>query len=454
MEKLSVKSKMGYGSAAAGDAAVYTFTGTFLIFFFTTVAGIQPAVAGTITAIGAVANAVMNPIIGYITDNVMTKWGKRRPFMFVGAFPLLVSTFLLFTALDIIPQIKPLYYGAILIIFWCSYTGYFVPFLALGAEYTDDYDERTSLRSYASFFNMLGTILAMVVPPVLVEFIENQEHSTQMAWAITGFIVGTLASISIWITVAVSKKRDVVKEEELGKKLDLNLKEIFKEYFQLLSLKPMRALLMVSLLFLISYIMFVSDLVYLVTYNFNMAGSQTSFAMLIRSTAGIIVIPFINYIAQKTDKRKAYFICIIFVCVAIAIFRAFGINGEFMLYLFIFITVTATGAYWQLIPAMYYDICEYDYMVTGKMRQGGIVSFQGLTEAIASALGAQLLGLILQFAGFNGDAAVQSPGALLWIENSITIVPVIFMILSLVAMSQYKITKESFKEIKEKIGKK
>lgn len=451
MGKLSVKTKLGYGSAALGDAAVYTFTGTFLIFFFTTVAGVEPAVAGTITAIGAIFNALLNPIIGYITDNTMTRWGKRRPFMFVMAFPLLASTFLLFTAINIVEPIKPFYYGAILVIFWCSYTGYFVPYLALGAEYTNDYDERTSLRSYASFFNMLGTLIAMVGPPALVEILEKQGLETTMAWSITGFVVGTISSASIWVTVAVSKKRDKAKKEELGKKLNLDIKGIFKGYIELLTLKPMRALLFVSLAFLISYILFVSDLVYLITYNFGMSGSQASMALLVRALAGLAFIPIINFVAQRLDKRKAYNICILFVCIGATAFWILGIGSKVQLFIFIFITVIATGTYWQLVPAMYYDICEYDLITTGKMRQGAIVSFQGLTEAIASALGAQLLGLILQFAGFDGDLAVQSETALTWIENSITIVPVVFLILSLVAMKHYNIDKKNFNEIKEKM---
>lgn len=451
MERLSVKTKIGYASAGAGDAAVYTLTGTFLIFFLTTVAGIEPAIAGTITALGAVFNAVFNPIIGYVTDHAMTRWGKRRPFMFIMAFPLLVSTFLLFTALDIVPFIKPIYYGAILIVFWLSYTGYFVPYLALGAEYTSDYDERTSLRSFASFGNMAGTVLAMVVPPLLVEFLENTGLTTKVAWSITGLVVGTLASISIWITVAVSKDKDVVKEEELGKKININLKEIFGEYLELLKLRPMRALLSVSLLFLISYIMFVSDLVYFVTYNFGMDPGHVSIAMMVRSLSGIVVIPLINMIALKTDKRTCYFLCMTFVTIAVLAFRIFGIPSLLMVYVFIMITVTATGTYWQIVPAMYYDICEYDLKVNGKMRQGSIVSFQGLTEAIASALGAQILGIILQLAGFNGDLATQPSQALLWIENSITIIPAIFMVLSMIAMCRYNITKKSFNELKEEL---
>ena len=154
MEKLTFKNKIGYASAAFGDSASYAFINTFLLFFLTTVAGIEPAAAGTITIVGAVWNTLINPIIGYLSDNSATKWGRRRPFMLLMSLPLAASAYLLFTAVDLLPQVKAFYYGAVLIIFWSAYTGFFVPYLALGAEYTQDYDERTELRSYASLFNM------------------------------------------------------------------------------------------------------------------------------------------------------------------------------------------------------------------------------------------------------------------------------------------------------------
>ena len=78
MEKLTFRNKIGYGSAAFGDAASYAFINTFLMFFLTTVAGIAPAAAGTITVIGAVWNTIFNPVIGYLSDNARTRWGRRR----------------------------------------------------------------------------------------------------------------------------------------------------------------------------------------------------------------------------------------------------------------------------------------------------------------------------------------------------------------------------------------
>ena len=89
MEKTTFKDKLGYGIASLGDAICYGLTGAFLMFFLTTIAGIPPAIAGTITAVGAVWNAVINPIIGYYADKVNTRFGKRRPLIFIFSANLL-----------------------------------------------------------------------------------------------------------------------------------------------------------------------------------------------------------------------------------------------------------------------------------------------------------------------------------------------------------------------------
>lgn len=107
MEKLTFRSKIGYASAAFGDAAAYALINTFLMFFLTTVAKIPPAAAGAITIAGALWNTLINPIAGYLSDNAATKWGRRRPFMFLMAVPMAAALYMLFTAVDLIPQIRP-----------------------------------------------------------------------------------------------------------------------------------------------------------------------------------------------------------------------------------------------------------------------------------------------------------------------------------------------------------
>ena len=99
------------------------------------------------------------------------------------------------------------------------------------------------------------------------------------------------------------------------------------------------------------------------------------------------------------------------------------------------------------MPSVFYDVCEYDRIVNGKEREGTILSFQGLVEALASGIGVQLLGVILQSAGFVGDAVVQSQRAMTWIYNSTTVIPVLLLACAAIALYKYPINKEVYEEL-------
>ncbi|MCI9595740.1 MAG: MFS transporter [Firmicutes bacterium] len=452
MEKLTFKSKIGYASAALGDAASYALINMFLLFFLTTVAGIEPAAAGTITIVGALWNTLINPIVGYISDNAATKWGRRRPFMFMMSMPIAASVFMLFTAVGVVPEIKALYYGAILVIFWTAYTGFFVPYLALGAEYTQDYNERTELRSYASVFNMLGNLIGMVLPSIFVDFLCGLGLSQAGAWSVTGTMVGIFSMISIMITVKAAKTKDLdCASKDVPSLPKFSLKEIFGEYWQVLKLKPIQYLLFTSLFALISYAIFSSALIYYFTYNHGLSASAISGMLLYRTGVCIVLIFIAKRLSAATDKRTVLLLVFAVGAVSVTIEKFIGVHGMVQLLIFVFFVAISTSIYWQLMPAIIYDVCEYDELETGKKRQGAIVSLQGLVEALATGIGTQVLGIVLQIGGFDGEAAAQTETALRWVETSVTVLPAIFLVLALAALYKYPITKKRFQEIQKEL---
>lgn len=451
--RLTVRGKLGYASASFGDAASYSFINTFLLFFLTTVAGIEPAAAGAIIIVGSVWNTIINPIIGYLSDNCASKWGRRRPFLIFMAPALGASVFMLFTAMDIIPAVKPLYYGAMLMIFWTSFTGFFVPHLALGAEYTHDYNERTDLRSYASILNMTGTLVGMVLPSLMADFFVDKGLSLSAAWSCTGAIVGLTSMISILITGRASKTRDVPCQIEGRRALPkINVRELFGEYLGVIKLKPVVYLMLTSLFALICNTMLSSDLMYYFTYNQQMEATEISLMFLYKTVIAILLILVVKQVSRRTDKRTALMLDFVVGAIGITIMFFVGADTPVMLFVFMLCVTISTSIYWQLMPAIIYDVCEYDELETGHQRQGVIVSLQGLVEALAAGLGAQLLGIVLQIAGFDGEAAVQTETALKAVESSVTILPACFLVMALLCLKKYPITKERFAEIQRQLA--
>lgn len=443
MGKTSFKEKLGYGIASMGDAVGYGLTSTFLLFFLTTIAGISPANAGTIVAVGALWNAIVNPVIGYYADMVNTRFGKRRPLIFGFSIPLLATMFLLFTNVEIPITVKSIYYGILLMLYWTSYTGFVVPYLALGADYTSDYDDRTVLRLFGSFFNMVGNMITMVMPTMMVGIMENCGMTTAEAWSVTGLSLGIITFVTNMVTVVAARKKDIC-PKSLSKP---KKKGIIKEYLSVATLKPMKPLIWASLLALIGYTMVISNLVYYFTYNMNLSPGEISAAMMARAILGTAFIPIMGKIILKTDRREALIGAYVIGSIGLCIIKFFNLPMDVTMVMYIFFSTVVTSIYWQVMPGIFYDVCEYDRIENGKMRSATIVSFQGLVEAFAAGIGGQLLGIILEISGFVGDSRIQSEAACRWIENSGTIIPVIFFILTCIALYKYPLNKKIYNEM-------
>lgn len=450
MEKTTVSEKIGYGIASLGDAVGFGLVGTFLMFFLTNVASVPPAIAGTVTIIGTVWNALFNPIMGYCADKVRTGFGRRRPVILLFSVPLSATMFFLFTDIDMPIAIKPVYYSVMLILFWTCFTGFFVPYSALGAAYTSDYNDRTILRLFASFFNSAGTVLAMIAPTILVDVFCSSGMTLDGAWSATGGILGIITTVSIVITVAVSGKKDppcrkTDKDTEPEKRF--NFRGIFSEYVSLIRLKPVKYLVIAGLFALVAYAMVVSNTVYFLTYNMGLSPSEISACMLIRALLGAALIPLVGKLIIVFDKRETLIGFILLGAAGMLITRFTEMPDGIVPVIYMVSATICTATYWQIIPSAFYDACEYDKITTGRKREAIIISFQGFIEAIAVGAGGQLLGVVLQIAGFDGSSALQSENALLWIENSATLLPLIFYGAAIIALYKYPITKKSYEHM-------
>ena len=467
--ELTVGEKIGYGVASTGDAVLYSASGTFFMFFLTTVAGVPPATAGVITAVGAVWNAIYNPIMGYFADRFSSRFGRRRPLMVAAAIPLAIVFLLLFTNIAIPTAIKPLWYGFMFMLFWTCYTSFFVPYLALGVDYTDDYNQRISLRLYASAFNQLGALIALSLPTAMVAMLQRHGLSVNSSWSIAGGTIGAIAMLTILITVFAARKKDVPQAENNEPQAKLaeadvrnaekgsiarggfSVKNLFSEYASVLKLKPARYLIVSSTASLIAFTILLSNVMYYFTYNLEFASEKIATILPLRPIITCLLIPLTSFLARKLDKKWAFALFNISGIVLLLIIKLQGVTGAFTLALYLFATVCICGIYWQIIPSVYYDICAYDQYETGRNRQATIVSFQGLVEAAASGLGALILGVLLGRGGFDGSFAVQSEQAMVWIENCATWVPTIFVGISVICMVLYPLTRSRYEEIMEEL---
>lgn len=449
--KLRKKLKIGYAVASIGDSAVYTFMSAFLMFFLTTVAKIDPAIAGAIAALGAIWNSLWGPVVGFLSDHTTARFGRRRPFILIAAFPLAVSVSLLFNHLEVSMGFKIFYYALMVLVFWSSYANFFIPYLALGAEITDDYDERTALRSHAYIMNVLGMMVGMVLPTIIVDFLMNSDLSASAAWRMTGILVGIVSLITILITWRATRGQERTLQKSLHHdqvKFKSMIIKMVKGYIEVCRLKPLQYIICASIFYLLGHTMHGANRMYFFTYNMGLVGWQKTVIMAIITFMGIFLAAPILQLSRRFDKRIVFIFSLGISALLIVVMRLTGIPNLPALLVFAFVYGIGNTCYWQLAPTMIYDICELDELMHHKRREGTVISLQSFAEAISSALSLQILGIILKASGFNGTAAVQTENAEFWISNCFSVVPAAFMILSMVMIIKYPIGKEQFNHIK------
>lgn len=449
--KLGFRTKLSYGIGGICDNTLYTLSGTYLLLFLTTVAGVSPAMAGTFTAIGSVWEAICAPVVGYLSDNTLSRFGKRKPFLIAAAFPVAIVTSLMFTAIDASPAFKAVYYTGMLLLFWTAFSTEFISYMAWGSDLTEDYDERTVLRSYAYVFNQVGMCIGMVLPTMIVDYCMNLGRTAAQAWQTVGVVAGVSGGAALLIcalTITKDDSKNFVKPKEREKINLLGMfKSIIKDYLNIFKLKPIRFILGASIVYLIANTIFSSDRVFYMTYNLNMSQTQISLMMLIITASGVAFVPFIAKLSAVFDKKTVFMAGIGVSGVLMVAGRFVGIESLAAVIAVCLIYSVANTCYWQLMPSMLYDVCEVEELVSGKKHSGSVISLQALSESLSIAVGMQALGIALELAGFASEQAVQPEGALTWVSNMFTLVPGIFMLLVFVIMTKYPINKKIFHKV-------
>ena len=442
---------MFYGVAGIGDSALYSLMGTFALFFLTTVAGINPAAAGAIAAIGAVWDVVSGSVAGYISDRTHSSMGRRKPFMLAAAFPLAVFCSLVFVTFDAPQAVRGAYYVFMFIVFWTGYSFFFVPYTAWGAELTDSYEERTELRGIVFFFYSVGSAFGTVLPTIIVDRLMQWGLTVETGWLSVGIFVGVVSGAAIFISgwaVNDSDSASFSREEEKSSADASNAAiDILRNYGQVLKFKPARFIILTSVFYLISNSVMMADKMYFYTYYMGMTAKEISLLMLVQQIISVLLIIPLIRINRVLDKRT---LCIGGIGMSVTCLTIFGFTGIAnipQLLLLTFIYGIGSICYWQLIPSMLYDVCDADRLENGTDRAGLIISIQGLTESVFEAVGFQMLGILLQLSGFDNDAAVQTQTTMNCVHVSFTFIPAFFALIALFMLIKYPITRVRHAEI-------
>lgn len=209
-EKLHFTTKLAYGAGDFGPAITANILVFYLLFFLTDVAGIPPALAGSVLMIGKIFDAINDPIIGLLSDRTRSRWGRRLPWILAGMVPFAVLNW----AQWLIPHFSDdrltnqwglfAYYVAIAMGFNLCYTIVNLPYTALTPELTQNYNERTRLNSFRFAFSIGGSILSLLLYIFIAAGLPDRP---QEQFAQLGLMISVLAlSALLWSALRLQEK--------------------------------------------------------------------------------------------------------------------------------------------------------------------------------------------------------------------------------------------------------
>jgi glycoside/pentoside/hexuronide:cation symporter, GPH family len=410
--------------------------------FMTDVAGLSLSNAALVILIGRVWDAVTDPVMGYLTDRTRSRWGRRRVYLLFGAIPFgLLFAMLWFRPATQNPLLLTAYFTVVYLLYVIMYTMITMPYFALTPEMTQDYDERTSLTMYRMAFSIIGSLVAFTIPLLII----GEMHPANSPRVfLMGIIFGTICAVPPLLAFFGSRERP-----EYYTQSQPGLRE------SLTAVRKNRPFLFSAGIFLFTWSaidIIQVFMLYFLKYRMHLEAQSDTILGTIFITA-LVVLPLWNWISEKTDKRKAYVVGMIFLSAVMVTLIMLSPASSFALVIAIAILagigVSAVHVLtWSIIP----DAVEMDELATGKRHEGIFYSMATFLKKCASALLVPGSLLVLQWSGYVSNAAVQTPSTILAIRGLMGLLPSVLLLTGTLFAAFYPLTRTAHARAREEIA--
>jgi Na+/melibiose symporter-like transporter len=466
-QKLTVVTKTAYGIGQLAEGLKNTSFELFVFFYYNQVLGLSGTLTGLATFMALACDSVTDPMTGSISDNFRHRWGRRHPFIYVAAVPLGVAFALLFR--------PPAGIGEIGLFLWLmvfsiltrtAMTVYHVPHLALGAELSADYRERTTIVAYRTLFQVIGAAVAAVVGLGVFFKATDLYPNGQLnptAYPPYAFFCGIVMVVTVLISAAGTHRRIPMLRQLDHEPEPFSMRRVWGELREALSNESFRALFVGIVIFFVMRGVQMSLGLHMGTYFWGLTTEQILFINMILIAGLIVGVPFWTVVARGFDKKPTFLLgvcCFTVFNAAPPLLRIAGlfpqhIAEEYVPLLLGFAFLAAFGGAAGLVTAgsMMADIADEHELKTGRRQEGiffGALAFAGKS---ASGLGHQVAGLGIDAIGFPMHAVPgQVPHEVI---NRLGILfgpgIAIFAVISIFFLARYRLNRGAHEQIVEKL---
>jgi GPH family glycoside/pentoside/hexuronide:cation symporter len=443
--------KLAFGAGDMGAGMTSNLIAFSFLIFLTCGAGLRPGAAGLVLAVGKVWDAVNDPIVGYLSDRTQTRWGRRYPWMTLGAIPFGLTFFIMWLVPGFSSDTaKFWYYVLVSVLFQVFFTVVNLPYTTLTAELSKDYDERTELTAFRLASSLFGAIAALALGLVVSQTIED----IRQQYLVLGGLCSILSVVPLlWCvggTYPYAVERHALQPNTQGDDTQLSFLQQLKIVF---SNRPFLYVVGIYLFAWLALQITASIIPFYATFWMQL---DTYFiaALLVQGTA-IFMMFFVNQISKRRGKQETFYIGIgLWLVVQICLYFLQPGQTALLYGLCIGASFGVATAYvvpWAMLP----DVIELDELRTGQRREGIFYSFMTLLQKIGLAGGLFLVGIALEASGFISEEAsctatqvvTQPQSALTAIRLFMGPMPMVLLICAIILARFYPITRQVHEEI-------
>jgi GPH family glycoside/pentoside/hexuronide:cation symporter len=404
-------------------------------------------------------DGMIDPIMGVISDNARTKWGRRRPFIFVGSILAALTYPLIWWFPHGLTQVQIMFwvigFGAVFYTFFAIWA---MPYQSLLMEMTPDYNERTRVAEWRGYFQtaagfLNGWMWWITLLPIFVSPVTGQP-STINGMRYMSLMIAALILLCGIIPALFVKERyyesDVVRKQEkisLFRSLKLTLTNV-----------PFVLLCAFTVFFLLGTAIFDSYGRYVGTYyvlggDWGKSSAFSGYGTFIYAAFSFMFIPLFRRWSEKIGKNKCLMIsvCLVLVSAATTWWTFTPASPYAMLLSTVFIGAGYAGL-WLMIPSMQVDVVDADELKTGERREGAFASIFSWVLKLSFCIGFLISGPLIEATGFNTSYGAKQPDAVLHNMRVFYIfIPVTALIAAIVLLNFFPITKEKAAEIRAQL---
>lgn len=462
-QKVPFGQKVAFGLGMLANQMFPAALGIFMVVLVQDL-GFPGWMLGVVYFLPRVYDSITDPIMGFISDNTRSVWGRRRHYVFIGAIIMGIS-FIAMWQLNRENEVEYNFYYFLLwsIAFYTGLTIFSVPYVAMGYEMSDDFHDRTNIMAVAQWIGQWAWVIAPWFWVVMYDpsWFENADTATRSLSVWVGVSCTILAMIPAFFIKSNSTKDDTSLIPLSLKNIGGGLKEIFNGFKEAFKIRPFRKLCLSTFFIFNAFNTVSSFSFFIIVYHLfkGDAGAAGVWPTLFGSVGALVttfaVIPTVAWMSQKMGKKNAFMLSQGISIIGYILFWFLFVPGKpYMFFFALPFFSFGIGSLFTLMMSMTADVCDLDELNNGKRREGIFGAIYWWMVKFGFAIAGGLSGLILSLVGFIPNAEVQPEGAVSGLRLFFSAVPIIGTLAAIWIMRDYDVSEERANEIRAEINQK